>query len=90
MTDTAPTPFPFRGHALVASGDGQATALPLDDTFWPSLMAGRIAPDWLMLLSDMARDMGHWEMHPDGDEIFCLLSGHLIVVMDDGAGEHSV
>jgi hypothetical protein len=53
-------------------------------------MDGCVTPDWLMLLSEVTVDMTHWEMHPDGEEVFCLFTGHLGVMLNDGMAQQTV
>ena len=31
-----------------------------------------------------------WEMHPEGDELLCLCSGAIDLVLDDPYGEHTI
>lgn len=44
-------------------------------TFWPKLMAGEISESALVTFVRMEGDFGHWEMHPEGEELFILISG---------------
>ena len=38
-----------------------------------------------MMASDIGEDMGHWEMHPNGEEMLICLSGALRVVEEHAA-----
>jgi mannose-6-phosphate isomerase-like protein (cupin superfamily) len=68
-----------------------AFAVEVDDTFWqtidlrPELQGGR-----LVGVFHNARDWDIWEMHPAGDEVVCLLSGAIDVVLDEPDGERAV
>jgi mannose-6-phosphate isomerase-like protein (cupin superfamily) len=68
-----------------------ATAVPVDDEFWekidrrPELHGGR-----LVGVFHNAEDWGVWEMHPAGDEVVCVLSGAIDVVLDEERGERVV
>jgi mannose-6-phosphate isomerase-like protein (cupin superfamily) len=68
-----------------------ATAVPVDDEFWeqidrrPELHGGR-----LVGVFHNPEDWGNWEMHPAGDEVVCLLSGAIDVVLDEERGERVV
>ncbi|HKF91661.1 MAG TPA: cupin domain-containing protein [Acidimicrobiia bacterium] len=66
----------------------QAFAVEVDDEFWqtidrrPDLQGGRLVGTY-----HNARDWDIWEMHPAGDEVVCLLSGAIDVVLDEPDGE---
>jgi mannose-6-phosphate isomerase-like protein (cupin superfamily) len=68
-----------------------ATAVEVDDEFWeqidrrPDLHGGR-----LVGVFHNGEDWGSWEMHPAGDEVVCLLSGAIDVVLDEEGGERVV
>ena len=69
----------------------RAFAVEVDDEFWhtidqrPELQGGR-----LVGIFHNARDWDIWEMHPAGDEVVCLLSGAIAVVLDEPDGERVV
>ena len=72
--------------------DGPAAVpVEVDDEFWatidrrPELQGGR-----LVGASQNAEDWDIWEMHPAGDEVVCLLSGAVDVVLDEPDGERVV
>jgi mannose-6-phosphate isomerase-like protein (cupin superfamily) len=66
----------------------QAFAVEVDDEFWatidrrPELRGGRLVGTF-----HNAKD---WEMHPAGDEVVCLLTGAVDVVLDEPDGERVV
>jgi mannose-6-phosphate isomerase-like protein (cupin superfamily) len=68
-----------------------ATAVEVDDEFWekidtrPELDGGRLVGTF-----HNAEDWGVWEMHPAGDEVVCLLSGAIDVVLEEEHGERIV
>jgi mannose-6-phosphate isomerase-like protein (cupin superfamily) len=68
-----------------------ATAVPVDEHFWetidrhPGLHGGRLVGTF-----HNAQDWDIWEMHPAGDELVCLLSGAIDVVLDGEHGERLV
>src|SRR5262245_39229295 len=43
-----------------------------------------------VLITRSDADWPHWEMHPAGDEIVCLLSGSADLVLDEAGGERIV
>ncbi|HLM64456.1 MAG TPA: cupin domain-containing protein [Acidimicrobiales bacterium] len=72
---------------------GEARAVPVDDGFWPEVMAGKrpeLASGWLLAGFEYAGDWGTWERHPAGDEIVTLLSGAVDIVLDEGGAERTV
>jgi len=76
------------------SSSGRATADPADG-FWSDFarlddMAA--ANPWLVGTYDFAEDFPHWEMHPEGDEIFIAQSGDFVLTLErDGTrSDHSL
>ena len=72
--------------------DGPAAlTVQVDDRFWetidrrPELHGGRLVGTF-----HNAADWEIWEMHPAGDEIVCLLSGAIDMVLEEGHGERVV
>jgi mannose-6-phosphate isomerase-like protein (cupin superfamily) len=69
----------------------RASAVEVDDEFWQTidrrseLQGGRLVGRF-----HNAQDWDIWEMHPAGDEVVCLLSGAIDVVLDDPDGERVV
>ena len=62
---------------------GAARPVPVTDAFWSELTSGaRDYPGRLMTAHDVTGDMGHWEMHPNGDEVLVLLSGAIDVIFE--------
>jgi mannose-6-phosphate isomerase-like protein (cupin superfamily) len=68
-----------------------ALAIEVDEDFWdnienrPGLHGGRLVGTF-----HNAADWDIWEMHPAGDEIVCLLSGAIDVVLDEEDGERTI
>jgi mannose-6-phosphate isomerase-like protein (cupin superfamily) len=72
--------------------DGPAAhAVEVDDQFWatidsrPELHGGRLVGTF-----HNAADWDIWEMHPAGDEVVCLLSGAIDVLLEEEHGERVV
>jgi mannose-6-phosphate isomerase-like protein (cupin superfamily) len=69
----------------------QALAVKVDDEFWQTidrrseLQGGRLVGTF-----HNTKDWDIWEMHPAGDEVVCLLSGAIEVVLDEPDGERVV
>lgn len=69
--------------------DASAEKLPVDDTFWPRIMSGELGDfhnEFLITMHCYDTDWPNWEMHPNGDEIVCLISGEVrfLLETDDG------
>ena len=69
----------------------RAFAVEVDDEFWhtidrrPELQGVRLVGTF-----HNAEDWDVWEMHPAGDEVVCLLSGAVDVILDEPEGERVV
>lgn len=73
-----------RTHLLLRE-DGGAERIDLDENFWPDVMAGRRRLDGRLIgAARLARDIDHWEMHPEGDEVLLRLSGAFGIVLEQG------
>ena len=68
-----------------------AVAVDVDADFWekidrrPELQGGRLVGTF-----HNATDWKTWEMHPAGDEVVCLLSGAIDVVLEEESGERTM
>ena len=72
--------------------DGPAAfAVDVDDEFWETIdRRSELHGGRLVGAFHNAADWDIWEMHPAGDEVVCLLSGAIDVVLDETAGERVV
>lgn len=70
--------------------DGHARPLEVNEEFWSGLKTGEIKVDGSLVSAfHMEAGTGHWERHPRGDELLCLISGSVQVVLDvDGQDSH--
>ena len=62
--------------------------LPVDG-FWPKLMQGQLGDfrhEYLVTTAAYSADWPNWEMHPNGDEIVCLLEGSATMVLAGADG----
>jgi mannose-6-phosphate isomerase-like protein (cupin superfamily) len=72
-------------------GGPSAVAIEVDEHFWenietrPALPGGRLVGTF-----HNAADWDVWEMHPAGDEVVCLLSGAIDVVLEEEDGERTI
>ena len=76
------------------SPQGAAIAVPADG-FWSdfaALEAMSQANPWLVTTHDFTGDFPHWEMHPEGEEVFLAQSGVFTLTLEqDGARtEHAL
>jgi mannose-6-phosphate isomerase-like protein (cupin superfamily) len=73
--------------------DSAIEKLPFDETFWPRLMEGKLGNlhhEYLVTTSSFRTDWPSWERHPMGDEIVCLLSGEVTLVLELPGGNENV
>jgi|SRR5215468_5939833 len=82
------------GRTYIHLEDGPAAVrVPVAENFWQTidqhteLLDGRLMTAFRF---NSTADWPHWEMHPAGDEIVCLTSGALDLVLDDGTAERIV
>ena len=72
---------------------GTSTALEVTASFWPDLMASKLAhlgPGRLVIQACFADDWSNWEMHPNGDEVVLLLAGEVDLVLEQKGGHRTV
>jgi len=82
------------GQTYIHLADGpDATPVPVGPDFWATIERRRELHDgrlMMMFRFNSTADWPHWEMHPAGDEIVCLLAGALDLVLDDGTAQRTV
>ncbi len=79
---------PAETYLYLADG-GAVERLDLDGSFWEDLTSGKLDLDQgrLMMATEMSRNMEHWEMHPDGEEILICQSGAYDIILEGDLGE---
>lgn len=83
---TAPRAFSPSSTFVQLKPGGSVTTMKVDKAFWASLR-DRPIEGHLAGLVPMYRNFS-WERHPDGDELLCVVSGAIAVVLEhDGAQE---
>lgn len=85
--------FNLNNTAVRLRADASAEALRMDATFWPALMKGELGDFHQEFLITQSQFAGRWsqaEMHPNGDEIVCLLEGRCTFVLQIDSGEESI
>jgi len=83
------TPFNLSSTYLRLRSDASVETLPVDKTFWNKLTAGQLGKfhhEYLVSSSSVDNDWSVWEMHPNGDEVVCLLSGQITFVLEHEEG----
>jgi mannose-6-phosphate isomerase-like protein (cupin superfamily) len=81
----------FQSTYLRLRPDASIEKLPVEG-FWPRLMAGELGNfhnEYLVTTADYSADWPSWEIHPNGDEIVCLLSGAVSMTLEAADGSHS-
>jgi len=84
-------PFDLARTCIHLTDGADATAVAVTEDFWASL-AGRseLHDGRLVTLTAQAVSWQSWEMHPAGDEIVCLLSGAVDLILDAPGAERVV
>ena len=69
-----------------------ADVMPVSETFWSDLDAryGDFAGHSLISSFSFDDDWPTWEIHPEGDEFVCLLSGDADMILESGDGEQRI
>jgi mannose-6-phosphate isomerase-like protein (cupin superfamily) len=89
----AEEPFHLSSTYLRLRSDVSIEPLPVDAGFWGRLSSGQLGSfrnEYLVTTQECSADWPHWEMHPNGDEVVCLLSGSLDFILGIGAEERRV
>ena len=72
---------------------GRADVVPVSDSFWAELSAGKHAQldqGRLMSAFTFSEPWSMWERHPAGEELVMLLSGAATVVLDESGQQRTV
>lgn len=86
-------PFQLASTCLRLRSDASVEPLPVDDTFWQKISTGQLGDfhnEYLVTTHAYGSDWPMWEMHPNGDEIVCLLSGSATFILETQAGPKQV
>jgi mannose-6-phosphate isomerase-like protein (cupin superfamily) len=73
--------------------NGRAEAIPVSDSFWEEMAAGKysqLEQGRLMSAFTFSKPWAMWERHPAGEELVMLLSGSAIVVLEELGQERTV
>ena len=69
--------------------DVTAELLTVDESFWQRIASGQLGSfrnEYLVTLHTFKAAWPMWEMHPNGDEIVCLLSGSVTFILEQPDG----
>jgi mannose-6-phosphate isomerase-like protein (cupin superfamily) len=86
-------PFDLASTFLRLRADASVEPLPVDDTFWQRITSGRLGTfhnEYLVSSYACDADWPTWEMHPNGDEIVCLLAGAVTFVLERGPNNEQI
>lgn len=86
-------PYNLSSTYLRLRRDVSVEPLAVDDAFWSKLAAGDLGSfhnEYLVTSHTMESDWDHWEMHPNGDEMVCLLAGNVTFLLEEGDGVSTV
>jgi mannose-6-phosphate isomerase-like protein (cupin superfamily) len=72
---------------LMPSG---AREIPVDESFWPDLISGRLKLEGRLVSAYEMHDFPNWERHPAGEELIVLISGAMDMILEEPAGERTV
>lgn len=78
-------PFNLSSTFIRLRGDVSIEPLSVDDTFWQRISTGQLGNfhnEYLVTTHTYDTDWPMWEMHPNGDEIVCLLSGAVTFILE--------
>jgi mannose-6-phosphate isomerase-like protein (cupin superfamily) len=85
--------FNLNSTYLRLRSDSSVEPLPVDQTFWDRLSSGQLGEfhnEYLVSSHSVDGDWSVWEMHPNGDEVVCLLSGNVTFILETAEGYQAV
>jgi mannose-6-phosphate isomerase-like protein (cupin superfamily) len=86
-------PLDFSSTYLRLRADASIEPLTVDNTLWQRIIAGQLGDfhnEFLIACGSCDADWPTWEMHPNGDEIVCLLSGAVTFVLQEAQGTQTI
>lgn len=89
MPDT-PTAYRFPSTYVHLGHDDRATPIEVTESFWPDLMAGKLdslGEGRLVTFYEFSESWDSWEAHPAGEELVCLISGRMALILEQDGQE---
>jgi hypothetical protein len=86
-------PLDFSSTYLRLRTDASLEPLTVDNTLWQRITTGQLGDfhnEFLIACGSCDVDWPRWEMHPNGDEIVCLLSGSVTFLLQEAHGTHAI
>ena len=85
-------PADLRSTFIVVNRELRADTIVVTDTIWSDLdqRFGNFAGHTLIASFSFDDDWPTWEIHPNGDEVVCLMSGDAEMILATEEGEQSV
>ena len=78
-------PYDLASTYVRLRSDTSVEPLVVDETFWQRLSEGKLGTfrnEFLVSMHEFDSDWSMWEMHPNGDEIVCLIEGGVTFVLE--------
>lgn len=78
---------------LHVQDDGKSEVIPAGASFWEELAGGaypQLDQGRLMLAFSFSESWSSWERHPAGEELVMLLSGTVVVVLEENGKEQLI
>ena len=82
--------FNLSSTYLRLRSDVSVEPLRVDETFWQRISSGQLGTfhnEYLVTSNAYDSDWTFWEIHPNGDEIVCLLTGSVTFILEQ-EGKH--
>ncbi|HEU4602319.1 MAG TPA: hypothetical protein VFS24_10140, partial [Steroidobacteraceae bacterium] len=86
---TSNSPANLESTYLRLRNDATVEKLTVDESFWERISTGKLGSfhhEYLVTAYRFDADWKSWEMHPNGDEIVCLISGAVRFVLETESG----
>lgn len=88
-----PGPYNITSTFLRLRSDVTIEPIPVEDNFWQTLAQGgygNFHNEYLVTCHAFDRDWSSWEMHPNGDELVCLLEGAVTFMLEETGGNRAL
>jgi mannose-6-phosphate isomerase-like protein (cupin superfamily) len=86
-------PLDFSSTYLRLRADASIEQLTVDNKLWQRVTSGQLGDfhkEFLIACGSCDADWPMWEMHPNGDEIVCLLSGSVTFLLQEAQGTQTI